>query len=66
MASLTLVDGENITRPTYEVMKKRVELSFQVIQALQAEVESYRELSKIKDDRLKTLETLLRKMHEKM
>ena len=66
MARLTLVDGENITRPTYEVMKKRVELSFQVIQALQAEVESYRELSKIKDDRLKTLETLLRKMHKKM
>ena len=66
MARRTLVDGENITRPTYEVMKKRVELSFQVIQALQAEVESYRELSKIKDDRLKTLETLLRKMHKKM
>jgi len=66
MARLTLVDGENITRPTYEVMKKRVELSFKVIQALQAEVEKQAELNRIKDERLKALENLLRKMHEKM
>jgi hypothetical protein len=66
MSKLTLVGSENITRPTYEKLREKFELSIKVITILQNENNSYKGLLKIKEEKIVLLEKLLRKMSEKM